>query len=113
MKDKEFELRTTVHITVPDEVTIDDITASAEQYDDQNGDYIEYNGYSKNDKDYAYWSIYIQPDEDQYIFMRAMLDGDEVDSTTINPHDIREPSINEIIDEFSAEIMTEIESLRE
>lgn len=108
-----FELRTVIDISVPAKVTIDGITAEPKFYEDRDGDYIEYDGYSDGSKDYHVWAIYIQPDSEQRIFIRASLDGDEVSSTVIDPHDIREPSIDEVIDELSDEIMRTIDELKE
>lgn len=110
MTNKSFEMKTTVEVIVPGDVVIDGCTAEADQYSDFDGDYIEYTGYNPNDESEAYsnWSIYIQATGCE-MYVRAMVDDDEIASTTI---DIRETDLEDVVEEYADEIRTEIEKLK-
>lgn len=109
---KEFELRTIVCLDVPKEVEIDGRTAEPEQYDDGEGDYIEYVGYSDEDAPYSDWRIYIQPERDGMVYVRATLDDDELDSAEIDLNAVRSPTLTEVVEEYAEDIRREIARVR-
>lgn len=84
---------------IPEEITVDGITSGYNKEEDDDGDYIEYFGYDSKEEhtwDINIWLLGCNAN------IRASIDGDEIDSMTVNIDS--EPYLDGPINELCKEI---------
>ena len=84
---------------IPEEITVDGITSGYYKEEDNDGDYIEYFGYDSKEEHTWDINIWLSGCDAN---IRASIDGDEIDSITVNINN--EPYLDGPIDRLCREI---------
>lgn len=84
---------------IPEEITVDGVTSKPDKCDDDDGDYIEYYGYTQDDEHSWDINIWLSGCEAN---IRASIDGDEVRTIVVNIDS--EPYLDGPIEELCKEI---------
>ena len=88
---------------IPEEITVDGIVSRYYKEEDDDGDYIEYYGYSSNEEHDWEINIWLSGCDAN---IRASIDCDEIDCISVNINN--EPYLDGPIDELCKEIEKEL-----
>lgn len=92
-------LTTVLGFMIPEEITVDGVTAEADKYDDDDGDYIEYSEYTHDEEHTWDINIFMSGCEAN---IRASIDGDEIRTIAVDVNS--EPYLDGPIEELCKEI---------
>ena len=84
MGGRTYKLTTSLPVSVPGRIEVAGEEAYVDRYEDEDGDYLEYQGYPDMEDGPTDWTLFICFTCGYTVLIRASIDGDEVDSTEVD-----------------------------